>query len=121
MEPEQLPGKCQIKQAKQEDLMKVDIQQFGMTLFFLWGGYQLSNDYQHLAVTTMQWSEMSAIQNKALTKKVLQAQLVIREKTNCHLSVQYDTIREIVKVPFYTLKQIWSTAEVILENYEIPR
>ena len=69
MAPEQLPGKCQIKQAKQEDLMKVDIQQFGMTLFFLWGGYQLSNDYQHLAVTTMQWSEMSAIQNKALTKK----------------------------------------------------
>ena len=37
MEPEQLPGKCQIKQAKQEDLMKVDILQFGMTLFFLWG------------------------------------------------------------------------------------
>ena len=25
MAPEQLPGKCQIKQAKQEDLMKVDI------------------------------------------------------------------------------------------------
>ena len=35
--------------------------------------------------------------------------------------MQYDAIREIVKVPFYTLKQVWSTAEFILENYEIQR
>ena len=35
MVPEQLPGKCQIKQAKQENLMKVDIWQLGMTLFCL--------------------------------------------------------------------------------------
>ena len=35
MAPEQLPGKCQIKQAKQDDLMKVDIWQLGMTLFCL--------------------------------------------------------------------------------------
>ena len=35
--------------------------------------------------------------------------------------MQYDAIREIVKVPFYTLKQVWSNAEFILENYEIPR
>ena len=34
---EQLHGKCQIKQAEQDDLMKVDILQFGMTLFFLRG------------------------------------------------------------------------------------
>ena len=37
MAPEQLHGKCQIKQAEQDDLMKVDILQFGMTLFFLRG------------------------------------------------------------------------------------
>ena len=65
----------------------------------------------------MQWSEMSAIQSKALTKKVCQTWLVVREKANCHLSVQYDAIREIVKIPFNTLKQVWSTAELILENY----
>ena len=35
MAPEQLPGKCQIRQAKQEDLMKIDIWQLGMTLFCL--------------------------------------------------------------------------------------
>ena len=33
MTPEQLPGKCPIKQAKQEDLQKVDIWQLGITLF----------------------------------------------------------------------------------------
>ena len=33
--------------------------------------------------------------------------------------MQCDAIREIVKVLFYTLKQIWSTAEFILENYEM--
>ena len=33
MAPEQLPGKCPIKQAKQEDLQKVDIWQLGITLF----------------------------------------------------------------------------------------
>ena len=67
----------------------------------------------------MQWSEMSAIQRKALTKKMFQAELAVREKVNCHLLVQYDAIKETVKVPFYTLKQIWSAAEFILENYEI--
>ena len=35
--------------------------------------------------------------------------------------MQYDAIKEIVKVPFYTLKQIWSTTEFILENYKIQR
>ena len=35
--------------------------------------------------------------------------------------MQYDAIREIVKFLFYTLKQVWSTAEFISENYEIPR
>ena len=35
MAPEQLPGKCHIKQAKQEDLMKVDTWQLGLTLFCL--------------------------------------------------------------------------------------
>ena len=30
--PEQLPGKCQIKQAKQEDLIKVDIWQLCVNL-----------------------------------------------------------------------------------------
>ena len=33
MVPEQLPGKYPIKQAKQEDLLKVDIWQLGITLF----------------------------------------------------------------------------------------
>ena len=33
--------------------------------------------------------------------------------------MQYDAIREMVKVLFYTLKQVWNTAEFILENYEI--
>ena len=51
------------------------------------GEYRLSKDYQHLAVTPMQWSEMSAIQRKALTKTVFQAELAVREKVNCHLSV----------------------------------
>ena len=59
---------------------------------------------------------MSAIQRKALTKKVFQAELVVREKVNCHLSVQYDAKRSC-----YTLKQVWSTAEFILGNYQIPR
>ena len=85
------------------------------------GEYQLSNEYQHLAVTPMQLSEMSAIQRNSLTKKVFQAKLVVREKVNCHLSLQCNAIKEIVKVPFHTLKQIWSTAEFILENYEILR
>ena len=31
---EQFPGKCDIKQAKQEDPIKVDIWQVGMTLLF---------------------------------------------------------------------------------------
>ena len=35
MAPGQLPGKCQVKQAKQEDLMKVDIWQLSMTLLSL--------------------------------------------------------------------------------------
>ena len=35
MLPEQLPGKYPIKQAKQEDLLKVDIWQLGTTLFCL--------------------------------------------------------------------------------------
>ena len=35
--------------------------------------------------------------------------------------MQYDAIREIVKVLLYTLKQVWSTAEFLLENYEIQR
>ena len=35
MLPEQLPGKYPIKQAKQEDLLKVDIWQLGITLFCL--------------------------------------------------------------------------------------
>ena len=39
----------------------------------------------------MQWNDMSAIQGKALTKKVFQAELVVCEKVNCHLSVQYNT------------------------------
>ena len=69
----------------------------------------------------MQLSEMSAIQRKALTKKVFQAELVVREKVNCHLSLQYNAIKEIVKVPFYNLEQIWSTAEFIWESYEIQR
>ena len=51
------------------------------------GEYRLFKDYQHLAVTPMQWSEMSAIQRKALTKTVFQAELAVREKVNCHLSV----------------------------------
>ena len=50
---------------------------------------------------------------------MFQAELAVREKVNCHLLVQYDAIKETVKVPFYTLKQIWSAAEFILENYEI--
>ena len=29
--------------------------------------------------------------------------------------------REIIKFPFYTLKQVWSTVGFILENYEIQR
>ena len=29
--------------------------------------------------------------------------------------------KQIVKSPFYTLKQVWSTAEFILGNYELPR
>ena len=33
MVPEQLLGKCHIKQAKQEDLMQVDMWQLGITLF----------------------------------------------------------------------------------------
>ena len=35
MAPEQLPGKYPIKQAKQEDLRKVDIRQLGITLLCL--------------------------------------------------------------------------------------
>ena len=35
MASEQLPGKHHIKQAKQEDLMKVDIWHLGITLFCL--------------------------------------------------------------------------------------
>ena len=35
MAPQQVPGKCHIKQAKQEDLLTVDIWQFGITLFCL--------------------------------------------------------------------------------------
>ena len=35
MASEQLPGKHHIKQAKQEDLIKVDIWQLGITLFCL--------------------------------------------------------------------------------------
>ena len=35
MAPERLFGKCHIKQAKQEDLMKVDIWQLGMTFYSL--------------------------------------------------------------------------------------
>ena len=35
MVSEQLPGKYHIKQAKQEDLIKVDIWQLGITLFCL--------------------------------------------------------------------------------------
>ena len=85
------------------------------------GEYRLSDDYQHLAVTSMQQCEMSAIQRKDLTKKVFQAELVLREKVNCHLSVQYNAIKEIVKVPFYILKQVWSITEFVLENYEIQR
>ena len=33
---------------------------------------------------------MSAIQSKALTKKLFQAEPVLGEKINCHLSVQCD-------------------------------
>lgn len=33
--PEQVPGKCHIKQAEQEDLPRVDIWQLGMTLLRL--------------------------------------------------------------------------------------
>ena len=71
------------------------------------GEYQLSDKYQHLALTPMQLNEVREIQRKALTKTVFQAELVVREKVDCHLSVQYDAIKETVKVPFYTLKQIW--------------
>ena len=35
MVPEQLPGKCHINQVKQEDLMKIDVWQSGMTLLCL--------------------------------------------------------------------------------------
>ena len=35
MVPEQLPGKCQIKQARKDDLVNVDVWQLGMTLFCL--------------------------------------------------------------------------------------
>ena len=76
------------------------------------GEYQLSDKYQHLALTPMQLNEVSEIQRKAFTKTVFQAKLVVREKVDCHLSVQYDAIKETVKVPFYTLKQIWG----ILQN-----
>ena len=36
---------------------------------------------------------MSAIQKKALTNKVFQTEMAVREKVNCHLSVQYDAKR----------------------------
>ena len=35
--------------------------------------------------------------------------------------MQHDAIREIIKVPFHTLKQVWSIAEFIIENYDIQR
>ena len=57
-----------------------------ITAIYGMGEYQHSNEYQHLAVTPMHLSQMSAIQRKSLTKKVFQAKLVVREKVNCHLS-----------------------------------
>ena len=33
---------------------------------------------------------MSTIQRKALTKREFQAELIVREKVNCHLQVHYN-------------------------------
>ena len=57
-----------------------------ITAIYGMGKYHHSNEYQHLAVTPMHLSQMSAIQRKSLTKKMFQAKLVVREKVNCHLS-----------------------------------
>ena len=57
-----------------------------ITAIYGMGEYHHSNEYQHLAVTPMHLSQMSAIQRKSLTKKMFQAKLVVREKVNCHLS-----------------------------------
>ena len=83
------------------------------------GEYCLAEEYSHFTVTPTQWSEMSVIQRKALAKKVFQAELVIKQHCSTSLSVPYTAIKEIVNVPFYTLKQIWDTAEFILKNYKI--
>ena len=62
---------------------------------------------------------MSAIQKKALTNKVFQTEMAVREKVNCHLSVQYDA--KDCKIYVLHFEQVWSTAEFILGNYEIQR
>ena len=85
------------------------------------GEYRLDDRHKHHSVSPIQWGEMSPEQRKALTEKVLHGK--ISTSTDCvestyNLSVALCDAPNM-KLPLYTLKHIWGSAELILCNYQI--
>ena len=84
------------------------------------GEYRLDDKKKHLAVSPIQWSEMSPEQRKALTSKVLHAVTPVTEyvDSSYKFSVAFGDVPDL-QLPLYTLKHIWGSAELILCNYQI--
>ena len=86
------------------------------------GEYRLSDEYSHLAVDPLQWSQMTAQQRDARIQKVFGCILPSRrtdEVITRKLSVSLDDCQLQVHCPSYELKEIWRRAEVILSNYKV--
>ena len=86
------------------------------------GEYRLSEDYNHLEVDPLHWSQMTPQQRDARIKKVFGCILPSRrtdEAVTRNLSVGLADCQLSVHFPSYELKEIWRRAEFILSHYKI--
>lgn len=86
------------------------------------GEYRLSEEYSHLAVDPLQWSQMTPHQRDARIKMVFGCILPSSrtdEPITRKLSINLDDCQLHVHCPSYELKEIWKKAETILSNYNV--
>ena len=84
------------------------------------GEYRLVDSKANLAVTPITWSEMTPEQRKRLTRKVFNVALRPGLSPGDYkLSVPLMEWNDLISLPLYTLKNIWSTTEFILSNYKL--
>ena len=86
------------------------------------GEYRLSEEYKHLQVDPLQWSQMTPQQRDARIRKVFgfipgssRSDKVVTRK----LSIGLADCQLAVHFPSYELKEIWRRAEIILSHYKI--